>query len=78
MFELTAENIERIRTVDDFVAFFDAMKNDYKTNKSKWQNISLDDFFESVSAWIVDTQLCEDKLNFSVIAKMLYMGKVYE
>ena len=78
MFELTTENIENIRTVDDFVAFLKAMENDFKTSKCEWKNISLDDYFESVSAWIFDTQLCEDKLDYSALAKMLYMGKIYE
>ena len=78
MFELTTENIENIRTVNDFVAFLRVMGNDYKMNKSEWKNIQLDDYFESISAWIVDTKLCDDKLDFSVIAKMLYMGKIYE
>ena len=78
MFELTTENIENIRTVNDFVAFLRVMENDYKMNKSEWKNIQLDDYFESISAWVVDTQLCDDKLDFSAIAKMLYMGKIYE
>lgn len=78
MFELTTENIESIHTVDDFVAFLKAMENDYKMNKGEWKNISLDDYFESISAWIVDTQHCDDKLDFSAMAKMLYMGKIYE
>lgn len=78
MFELTTENIENIRTVNDFVAFLRVMENDYKMNKSEWKNIQLDDYFESISAWIVDTQFCDDKLDFSAIAKMLYMGKIYE
>ena len=73
---LTPDNIKNICTIEDFVDFLIATENDYKLNKDEWQNTSLDRYFEAMAAWIKDAKPQIDNLNS--VAKILYMGKIYE
>ena len=73
---LTPDNIKNICTTEDFVNFIKAMENDYKLNKDEWQNTSLDTYFEAMAAGIKDAKPQIDNLNS--VAKILYMGKIYE
>ena len=55
MFLLTKDNIDSIKTKEEFVSFLQAMENDYKTDSDSWQNRSLDSYFDAIAAWQCNT-----------------------
>lgn len=77
MFELTPDAIEAIQTPAAFAAFLDAMKQDFRTHPETWQNRTLDDYFDAISAYVSDTALTANA-DFAQLAKLLYIGKIYE
>ena len=40
--------IEKLNSKDDFTHFLDLFFQDYKDNKSKWENVTLDDFLSAL------------------------------
>lgn len=77
MFELTPDAIEAIQTPAAFAAFLDAMRQDFRTHPETWQNRTLDDYFEALSAYARDTASTATA-DFAQLAKLLYIGKIYE
>lgn len=75
MFELNPDVIEAIQTPAAFADFLDAIKQDFRTHPETWENQTLDDYFESISAYVRDTAPTAD---FAQFAKLLYIGKIYE
>lgn len=75
MFELNPDVIETIQTPAAFADFLDAMKQDFRTHPETWENQTLDDYFASISAYVRDTAPTAD---FAQLAKLLYIGKIYE
>lgn len=76
MFELTPDAIEAIQTSVAFAAFLDAMRQDFRTHPETWQNRTLGDYFEAMSAYVRDT--APATADFAQLAKLLYIGKIYE
>lgn len=77
MFELNPDAIETIQTPAAFADFLDAMKQDFCTHPETWENWTLDDYFASISAYVRDT-VPADTADFALLAKLLYIGKIYE
>lgn len=77
MFELNPDAIETIQTPVAFADFLDAMRQDFRTHPETWENQTLDDYFASISAYVRDT-VPADTADFALLAKLLYIGKIYE
>lgn len=77
------DTINDIESVDELVEFLYSLANDYKSNENEWENGSIDSFIGAVAAYINDSAESEDKiewnaLDLSKIARLFYMGKIYE
>ena len=76
--------IENVTDKDSFVQFLHLLARDYVTNHTEWENKSVIDFIEAMAAWSEDfpISLANDidwnKVDFKTMAKILYMGKLYE
>jgi hypothetical protein len=69
---------ESKKNKEDLVSFIDELKNDFLTNKTEWENLSLDDYLEALKGWIEDTNSLPSNPNWSNIAEILMTGKFYE
>ena len=77
------DQIENVKDTDSFACFLNALAQDYKDNHDEWENWSIEDYLKSIAAWIND---CEDphgnsefeQLDFKELAKIFYVGKIYE
>lgn len=76
--------IERITDKDSFIQFLNLLARDYVTNQSEWENKSVIDFIEAMSSWTEDfsaspaNNIDWEKVDYKTMAKILYMGKLYE
>ena len=58
--------------------------NDYRENSQEWERDSIDEYLDAMIAWVNDFSKCQyndidwNKIDYSVIARILYMGKIYE
>ena len=77
------DHIKEVTDRDSFVEFLNALAQDCKENHDEWQNGSIEDYLMSIAAWIKEwSDLHGDvefeQLDFNKLAKMFYVGKIYE
>ena len=76
------EQINNISNMEDFLNFVIQLAKDAKEHPEEWTNTTITDYLGQIASWIDDCYLFEDKINFEkldykVLAKILYMGKIY-
>lgn len=75
------EKLNAAKDKQSFLEFLQALRNDFVENKETWENISIDDFLESIGRWVKDyhnDDINFDKPNWKTVSAMFYMGKLYE
>ena len=78
------EVIEKIGNRADFIHFLYLLSKDFKKNPQKWENQTIPEFIEQMASWIEDYSTCPandiewERIDFKVLAKIIYMGKIYE
>ena len=89
------DKTDRVTSCDEFIVFLKAFRKDLHTelqkpqhpygNNSGWASITLEDFLESMEAFIADIAQNEGHLEelensncWEVLANALIMGKIYE
>lgn len=76
--------INHMKNKDDFLVFLDMLKNDFDCHKKEWQNKTIPEYLDAVQSWIADysqsplNDIDWQKMDYSLLAKILYMGKIYE
>jgi hypothetical protein len=81
-----AEQVNSIRSREDFVAFVRALNKDLKDNPQSWENDNLDRFLEALSAWVEDMdgyylnqgKPVPQQLDWKSFGDMLMAAKMYE
>lgn len=46
------EDADRVATREDLARFVELLRSDLRNNPGDWENPSLEDFLESLSAWL--------------------------
>ena len=74
------DRIENVKDTDSFTCFLKALAQDYKDNHDEWKNWSIEDYLKSIAAWFEDTNENNEfeQLYFKELAKIFYVGKIYE
>lgn len=77
------DEIENVNNREAFIAFLENLADDYKENNEEWVNDSISDYLESIAAWIKDWGDSHgndefEQLDFKELAKIFYVGKIYE
>jgi hypothetical protein len=80
------ESAKNINNKNDLARFIQLLISDLKNNENEWENISLEDYLESMSAWLLDSDGLSLNLgeempkqpNWSTIGKILLAAKYYE
>lgn len=82
--ESISKRIEEISDKKAFLAFLDELKSSFRTNSEEWENRTIDEFLNAMQSWIEDFSSSEfndidwGKVDYSLLARILYMGKIYE
>ncbi len=78
------KQIEEIYKKEDFLAFLKELTFDFRENPNEWENKTIDLYIEAMLSWLEDYSSSEfndidwNGINYSTMAKILYMGKIYE
>lgn len=78
------EKINSISCKEDFVEYIKSLVRDYTDNHDEWENITIPDYLEQIASWIEDysdspaNDIEWEKIDFKILAQLLYMGKIYE
>jgi hypothetical protein len=78
--------IGHVETREDLARFIAALKEDLLANRDQWENWTLEDYLESMSAWMRDTDSYRRHIgkpsssepSWQALAEILYAGKLYE
>ena len=76
--------IQSITDKTSFIEFLDLLAKDYAINPFEWENNTIQYFIEAMSSWIADFSESDyndidwEKPDYQTLAKILYMGKLYE
>ncbi len=80
------ELLDKVNTREDLIEFLHQLENDNRNNEEQWENVTIQDYLESISGWIEDMDGAYFNMNLDVphninwnfIALLFYMGKIYE
>lgn len=76
--------IDNVTDKESFIKFLNLLSKDFVTNQVEWENKSVLDFIGAMSAWTEDfsaspaNDIDWSKVDYKTMAKILYMGKLYE
>lgn len=79
-----SKRIEEISSKKAFLAFLDDLNSSFLKNSEEWENRTIDEFLNAMQSWIEDYSSSEfndidwGKVDYSLLARILYMGKIYE
>ena len=78
------EIIENIGNKTDFIHFLYLLSKDFEKNPQEWENQTISEFLEQMASWVEDYSTCPandiewEKIDFKVLALIIYMGKIYD
>ncbi len=78
------EKINSISCKEDFIEYIEFLARDYTNNKDEWENKTIPDYLEQMASWIEDfaespaNDIVWEKIDFKILARLLYVGKIYE
>ena len=73
------EALEKVEDKESFLVFLSCLSKDYVTNHDEWENLTIDAYLESISAWLRSDDNKEvSHTDFKEMAKAFYVGKIYE
>lgn len=77
------EQIDNINNIDDFLNFLVKLALDAKEKPDEWENKTITDYLGQMASWIDDASISNDiidwdNVDYKTLAKILYMGKIYE
>ena len=80
MKHLRIEDINNISNAIELRKFIDCLRNDYRMNCVSWENETIDDYLGAINAWLKDSHELSGQpvVVLQLIAKILYIGKIYE
>lgn len=76
--------IDNVTDKESFIKFLNLLSKDFVTNQVEWENKCVLDFIGAMSAWTEDfsaspaNDIDWSKVDYKTMAKILYMGKLYE
>ena len=79
-------SINNISTKEDFMSFLKALRDDRRTNGREWENPQIDSYLDGIVSWVEDMDGyyhnmgmdIPTNINWSFIATLFYVGKIYE
>ena len=78
------EKINNIKSKADFLEFMTELEEDFNENNEEWENQYPDEYIGSIRDWVDDYSSCKQddidwkKVDWKLLARLFYMGKIYE
>ena len=80
------DRINNIKSKEGLIDFLEYLSKDRCQKKDEWENNSIEDYLISISSWIEDMEgyyknnnlPIPSNENWSFIATLFYVGKIYE
>ena len=80
------ESVNQITTKEDLADFIDQLRHDLRQKPTEWENITLAQYLEAMSAWVRDLdgyyqqheQPLPDKPGWKMMGEILLAAKYYE
>ena len=78
------KQIEKIKSKNDFLTFLNQLSKDFRENSDEWENKTAGEYIRAMDSWIEDYSAAPnndidwDSPDYKTLAKILYMGKIYE
>ena len=72
------EECKQVNDRDSFLAFLKNLAADFSDNPDEWENRTIKDYLESISSWVEDSGEESEHIDFKKMAKLFYVGKIYE
>lgn len=80
------KEMKNINTRDEFIRFMDVLIKDARENSKAWEYKSVDEYLESIQSWVQDMDgfyknhniELPSNIDWSLLANILYVGKIYE
>jgi hypothetical protein len=71
--------IEEVKSKEDFIFFLKKVQEDFQVNSLEWENQDLTSYFESMRAWLEDTDDSQLQGNiWAVLSRIILAPKYYE
>jgi hypothetical protein len=83
---MNTEQIQNIRSKEDFIKFIGDLIVDLKTNPNNWENKTLGDYLEALQSWTEDMEgyyinnnlPVPENVSWKIFADMLMAATMYE
>ena len=77
------DQIANVYDKDSFIKYLNLLAKDSEENPQEWENTTVSQYLQSIANWIEDWSSRYgneefEKLDYNEMAKLLYMGKIYE
>lgn len=78
------DRLNNVRDKASFIAFLRELAKDYENSPDEWENGDIPSFLEAIAAWTEDfsespmNDTDRNSIDYYSLARMLYMGKLYE
>lgn len=78
------EKIKKISNKTDFICFLNELAKDFNKNPAQWENMAIPEYLTQIAGWIEDYSECPandikwEHIDYQVLARIFYMGKIYE
>ena len=78
------KQIEKIKSKNDFLTFLNQLSKDFRENSDEWENKTAGEYIDAMASWVEDYSVSPsndidwDTSDYKTLAKILYMGKIYE
>lgn len=77
------DQIANVYDKDSFIKYLNLLAKDSEENPQEWENTTVSQYLQSIAGWIEDWSSRYgneefEKLDYNEMAKLLYMGKIYE
>ncbi|MCR5011855.1 MAG: hypothetical protein K6A72_05890 [Lachnospiraceae bacterium] len=70
--------MHQVKDRESFIFFLKALSKDFYENHDDWENRTIADYLESISAWIKDNDEEFENIDYKMMAEVFYSGKIYE
>ena len=72
------KSLEQVNDRESFGTFLKCLSKDFDENHDEWENWTIAEYLESISAWIKDSGEELEDIDFRKLAEIFFVGKIYE
>lgn len=80
MNKLELDSINSIQSKEELVSFITFLTQDFLQHHDEWENVDISTYLTAIAAWVDDSNdaMLHNPEVLQAVAKILYLGKIYE